>query len=77
MNLYAVITVVVVVIGAVIGIIKNQKIKMTAEVVKAGMESIALSLSDTDDTPGKITPAEWAEAMEVMSAKAKTILKDV
>ena len=77
MNIYAVISVVVVVLGAIIGIIKSQKIKMTAQIIKAGMESIAASLSDTDDTPGKITPAEWAEAMEVMAAKAKTLMKDV
>ena len=77
MNAYSIITVAIVVIGAVIGIIKREKIKQTAEIAKAGMESVAASLSDTDDTPGKITPAEWAEAVEVMAAKAKTIMKDV
>jgi hypothetical protein len=76
MNAYAVISVVIVIVGALIGIIKREKIKQTAEIAKAGMESIAASLSDTDDTPGKITPAEWAEAIEVMAAKAKTIMKD-
>jgi hypothetical protein len=77
MNAYAVISVVIVIVGALIGIIKREKIKQTAEIAKAGMESIAGSLSDTDDTPGKITPAEWAEAVEVMAAKAKTIMRDV
>ena len=76
MDWSVVLSVVIVVIGAVVGIIKREKIKQTAEIAKVGMESIAASLSDTDDTPGKITPAEWAEAVEAMAGKAKEIIKD-
>lgn len=77
MNVYSVISVVIVIVGAVITIIRREKIKMVAEIGKAGMESIANSLSPGDDTPGKVTPAEWAEAAEAMSAKAKELMKDV
>ena len=37
MNAYSIITVAIVVIGAVIGIIKREKIKQTAEIAKAGI----------------------------------------
>jgi len=77
MNVYAVITVLIVIVGAVVGIIKREKIKQAAVVAKAGMESIAASLSPSDDTPGRLTPAEYAEAAEAMAAAAKTVLKDV
>ena len=72
-----VISVVVVVLGAVIGLIKREKLKDAAMITKAGIESISASLGPNDDTPGKITPAEWAEAVEAMAGKAKTIIKDV
>lgn len=77
MNIYTVVTVVIVIVGAVIGLIKREKIKATAEIAKAGMESIAASLSPSDDTPGKVTPAEWAEAAGAMADKAKDVLRDV
>ena len=77
MNVYTVVTVLIVIVGAVIGIIKREKIKQVAVIGKAGMESIAASLSPSDDTPGKVTPAEYAEAVEAMAIAAKSVLKDV
>ncbi len=77
MNVYAVLTVLIVIVGAVIGVIKREKIKTAAVIAKAGMESIAASLSPSDDTPGRLTPAEYAEAAEAMAVAAKSVLKDV
>ena len=77
MNWAVVISTVVVVIGAVIGIIKSQKIKNVAIITQALLSSISQSLSDTDDTPGKLTPAEIAEAIEAAGKAAKGVLKDV
>ena len=72
-----VISVVVVVLGAVIGLIKREKLKDAAMITKAGIESISASLGPNDDTPGKITPAEIAEAIEAMGNVGKNVLKDI
>lgn len=77
MNWAVIISTIVVVVGAVIGIIKSQKIKNVAIITQALLSSISQSLSDTDDTPGKLTPAEIAEAIEAAGKAAKGVLKDV
>ena len=40
-------------------------------------ESLAASYSATDDTPGRITPAEWAKAIGDGAHAMKEELKDV
>jgi len=77
MNWAVVISTVVVVIGAVIGIIKSQRIKNVAIITQALLSSVSASLAETDDTPGKLTPAEIAEAIEAAGKAAKGVLKDV
>ena len=75
--LFGIVSIVVVVIGAMITIIKREKIKDAAEIVKAGLWSAKESLSPNDDTPGKITPAEIGEIVEAVGKKAKEVLKDI
>ena len=76
-TIFGIISVVVVVLGAMITIIKRERIKDAAEIVKAGLASLQGSLAPGDDTPGKITPAEIAEAIEAAGKKAKEVLKDI
>ena len=75
--LFGIVSVVVIVLGAMITIIKKEKIKDAAEIVKAGIWSMKESLSPNDDTPGKITPAEVGELVEAVGKKAKEVLKDI
>ena len=75
--IYAVVSVVVVVVGAMITIIKREKIRNAAEIIKAGIWSMKESLAPNDDTPGKITPAEVGEIVEAVGKKAKEVLKDI
>ena len=75
--LFGIVSVVVVVFGAMVTIIKREKIKDSAEIVKAGLASIKGSLSPNDDTPGKITPAEIGEVVEAVGKKAKEVLRDI
>ena len=75
--LFGIVSVVVVVLGAMITIIKKEKIKDATEIVKAGIWSMKESLSPNDDTPGKITPAEVGELVEAVGKKAKEVLKDI
>ncbi len=74
---FGIVSVVVVVVGAVIGVIKREKIKDAAEIVKAALASAQGSLSPGDDTPGRITPAEIGEIIEAAGKKAKEVLKDI
>ncbi len=76
-TIFGIVSVVVVVIGAAITIIKREKIKDAAEIVKAGLYSIQASLGPSDDTPGRMTPAEIGEAIEAAGKKAKEVLKDM
>lgn len=76
-GLAGLISVIVVVIGAVITIIKREKIKDAMEIMKAGLTSIGGSVSATDDTPNRLTPAEIGEAVEKAGAKAKEVLRDM
>lgn len=75
-GVYEVLTVAIMVVGAILGWIKTSKVKQVGEVLKAGMESIKTSVGPNDDTPGRVTPAEWAEAFEKSASKAKELLKD-
>lgn len=75
--LFGIVSVVVVVVGAVITVIKREKIKDAAEIVKAGLASAQGSLSASDDTPGKLTPAEIGGIVEAAGKKAKEVLKDM
>ena len=75
--LFGIVSVIVVVGGAMITIIKREKIKDAAEIVKAGLYSMQESLSPNDDTPGKLTPAEIGEMVESVGKKAKEVLKDI
>ena len=74
---FGIVSVVVVVLGAMITIIKREKIKDAAEIVKAGLWSLEDSISPGDDTPGRITPAEIGEMVEALGKKAKEVLKDI
>ncbi len=76
-TIFGIVSVVVVVIGAVITVIKREKIKDATEIVKAGLASIQVSLAPGDDTPGRITPAEIGAIVEALGAKAKEVLKDI
>ena len=75
--IFGIVSVVVIVVGAMITVIKREKIKDAAEIVKAGLWSVQESLSKNDDTPGKITPAEIGEIVEAVGKKAKEVLKDM
>ncbi|KKM63693.1 hypothetical protein LCGC14_1508990, partial [marine sediment metagenome] len=75
--IFGIVSVVVIVVGAMITVIKREKIKDAAEIVKAGIVSVQGSLAPGDDTPGKITPAEVGEAVEAIGKKAKEVLKDM
>ena len=75
--IFGIVSVVVIVIGAMITIIKREKIKNAAEIIKAGIWSMKESLAPDDDTPGKITPAEVGEIVEAVGKKAKEVLKDI
>ena len=75
--LFGIVSIVVVVVGAMITIIKREKIKDTTEIVKAGLLSMKDSLSPDDDTPGRMTPSEIGETVEAMGKKAKEVLKDI
>ncbi|KKK86398.1 hypothetical protein LCGC14_2763650 [marine sediment metagenome] len=75
--LFGIVSVVVVVLGAMITIIKREKIRNAGEIIKAGIWSLKESLSPDDDTPGKITPAEIGEIVEAVGKKAKEVLKDI
>ena len=76
-TVFGIVSVVVVVLGAMVTIIKREKIKDAAEIVKAALWSAKESLSSSDDTPGKITPAEIGEIVEAAGKKAKEVLKDI
>ena len=76
-TIFGIVSVIVVVLGAAITIIKREKIKDTAEIVKAGIASVQGSLAPGDDTPGKITPAEVGEIVEAVGKRAKEVLKDI
>ncbi len=75
--IFGIVSVVVIVVGAVITVIKTEKIKDAAAIVIAGLASVKGSLAPGDDTPGKITPAEVGEAIEAIGKKAKEVLKDM
>ena len=75
--IFGIVSVVVVVLGAMITVIKKEKIKDAAEIVKAGIWSMKESLSPDDDTPGRITPAEIGEVVEAVGKKAKEVLKNI
>ena len=75
--IFGIVSVIVVVIGAAITVIKREKIKDAAEIVKAGLWSVKDTLSPDDDTPGKITPSEVGEIIEAIGKKAKEVLKDM
>ena len=75
--IFGIVSVVVVVVGAAITIIKRERIKDAAEIVKAGLWSLKDTLSPDDDTPGKITPSEVGEIVEAIGKKAKEVLKDM
>ena len=76
-TLYVVLTVAIVVGGAVITIIKREKIRSVAMITMAGIDAAASALSPGDDTPGKITAAEWGEIVEAIGTKAKEVGKDI
>lgn len=73
----ALLSIAIVVIGAVIGVIKREKIKDAAEITKAGVEAVTSAISSSDDTPGRITPAEVGEITEAIGKKAKEVLRDM
>ena len=75
-TVFGIASVAVIVIGAVIGYITREKIKDTAEIVEAALASAASSLSPSDDTPGRLTPAEIGEIVEAAGSKAKEVLRD-
>lgn len=75
--IFGIVSVVVIVVGAMITIIKKEKIKDAAEIVKAGLKSAQGSLSKDDDTPGRLTPSEIGEIVEASGKKAKEVLKDI
>ena len=75
--IFGIVSVVVIVFGAMTTIIKREKIKDAAEIVKAGIWSLKGSLAPDDDTPGRITPAEIGEIVEAVGKKAKEVLKDI
>ncbi len=75
--LFGIVSVVVIVLGAMITIIKKEKIRDAAEIVKAGIWSLKDSVSPDDDTPGRITPSEIGEIVEEVGKKAKEVLKDI
>lgn len=75
--IFGIVSVAVIVVGAMVTIIKREKIKDAAEIMKAGIVSMKGSLSPDDDTPGKITPAEIGEMVEAVGKKAKEVLKDI
>ncbi len=76
-TIYVVITVLIVVGGAVITIIKKEKIKAVAQITMAGIEAAGMAMSPGDDTPGKITAEEWGEIVEAIGKKAKEVGKKV
>lgn len=64
-------------LSAIFGIVpKLAKYKFIVDGGKAMAESLVASKSATDDTPGVITPAEWAEAFEIGAGAARKALKD-
>ncbi len=71
--IYMVISIVIVVGGAVIGVIKSAKIKAGAQITMAGIQAASDALSPDDDTPGKITAEEWGEIVEAIGKKAKEV----
>ena len=75
--IFGIVSVAVLVIGAVVGVIKRERIKNTAKIVKAALYSAQGSLAPGDDTPGRITPAEIGEIVEAAGKKAKEVLKDI
>lgn len=75
-TLFSIVSVIAVVVGAIITYLRREKIKDTAEIVKAALDSAVSSLSPTDDTPGRLTPAEIGEIIEAAGAKAKEVLRD-
>ncbi len=70
---YTIITVAIVVGGAVIGLIKREKIKAGAQIAMAGIQAAGAAMSPGDDTPNKITPQEWGEIVEAIGKKAKEV----
>ncbi len=76
-TIYVVITVLIIVGGAVITIIKKEKIKSVAQITMAGIEAAGMAMSPGDDTPGKITAKEWGEIVEAIGKKAKEVGKDL
>ena len=76
-TLYVVLTVAIVVGGAVITIIKGAKIKAVAQITMAGIEAAASALAPGDESPGKITAEEWGEIVEAIGKKAREVGKDI
>jgi hypothetical protein len=70
---YTIIVAVIVVGGAVIGLIKREKIKASAQIAMAGIQAAGNALAPGDDTPGKITAEEWGEIVEKIGQKAKEV----
>ena len=81
MDLTLLFSVIVVVAGAITTMAtllpRLAKIKAVGEGGKAFGASLAASSSPTDDTPGRITPSEWAEAIEAGAKAVKENVKDM
>lgn len=81
MGFEGMISIIVIVLGAVIGVATTvprlAKLKFVFAGGKAMAESLAASRSEADDTPGVITPAEWAEGFQAGAEAAKAELKDM
>lgn len=81
MDLTVVFSVIVIVAGAIVGIStvvpRLKKIGIIGVAGQAIGQSLAGSASPDDDTPGRITPKEIAEAIEAGAGAVKNQLKDV
>ena len=80
MNVEGLLAVVVIVLGAVLSMTitvpKLAKMRFIFEGGKAFAQSLVASKSASDDTPGVITPAEWAEAFQAGAAAAAEALRN-
>ena len=81
MDLTIFFSVVIIVAGGVITLStvvpKLKKIGVVGEGAKAIGQSLAASYGPSDDTPGKITASEFAEAIEAGAKAVKDSLQDI
>lgn len=80
MGVEGLLALVVIILGALISasivIPKLARMRFIFEGGRAFAESLAASRAATDDTPGVITPQEWAEAFEAGAAAAGNALRN-